>query len=245
MAWGGGWIIDESMLMKHIYFGWQRRLLLAAVMASFALALGFNSGAESLVPLVIKLPAPAFVGTPSDAPTDTTVEKPSGKPRPPLMVPPGVSNLALHKTVTCSDTNRHPEELAKVTDGEKEASEQNVVRLRRGPQWVQIDLGIPSEIYAVVVWHGHDEPKVYHGVVAQVADDAAFTQHVRTLFNNDHKNLDNLGVGANREYFETNEGKLIEGNGAVARYVRLYSDGSTVSRLNEYTEIEVYGRPPK
>jgi len=81
--------------------------------------------------------------------------------------------------------------------------------------------------------------------VAQVADDAQFTQNVRTLYNNDHKNLDKLGAGTDREYFESHEGKLIEGKGTVARYVRLYSDGSTVSRLNEYTEIEVYGRPPK
>jgi hypothetical protein len=231
------------MKTKMIHFAWQRRLWLALATACFALAPG-ASRAEDLVPLVIKLPAEAFVGTPSDAPVDTTVEKPSGKPRPPLMVPPGVSNFALHKHVTTSDTNQLTENLVKVTDGEKEAGEDNVVLLHKGPQWVQIDLGNPCEIYAIVVWHGHDEPKVYHAVVAQVADDANFTQNVRTLYNNDHKNLDKLGVGTDREYFESHEGKLIEGNGAVARYVRLYSDGSTVSRLNEYTEIEVYGRPP-
>ena len=173
------------------------------------------------------------------------MEKPSDKPRPPLMVPPGLSNLALHKPVTTSDTNKPADELVKVTDGDKEAGDQNVVLLRKGPQWVQIDLGSPCQIYAIVVWHGFDEPKVYHAVVAQVADDAKFTQNVRTLFNNDFKNLDMQGVGTNREYFESNEGKLIEGKGAVARYVRLYSDGSTVARLNEYTEVEVYGRPPK
>jgi hypothetical protein len=55
--------------------------------------------------------------------------------------------------------------------------------------------------------------------------------------------VDGLGAGTSREYFETNEGKLIEGKGTQARYVRLYSRGSTESRLNEYTEVEVYGRP--
>jgi len=243
LARGGGWIIDEWMKEKRIDFAWRRLLWLAVGTACFALALGCE--AEDLVPLVLKLPAPAFVGTPSDAPLDTTVEKPSGKPRPPLMVPPGVSNVALHKTVTTSDTNQLAENLVKITDGDKEAGEQSVVLLHKGPQWVQIDLGSPYEIYAIVVWHGHDEPKVYHAVVAQVADDAAFTQNVRTLFSNDQKNLDKLGAGTGREYFETNEGKLIEGHGTVARYVRLYSDGSTVSRLNEYTEIEVHGRAPK
>ena len=231
------------MKVINIDFKLRSHPWLAVGTACFALALG--SQADDLVPLVIKLPTPAFIGTPSDAPVDTTVEKPSGKPRPPLMVPPGVSNVALHKTATSSDTNRLAEDMVKITDGDKEAGEQSVVLLHKGPQWVQIDLGSPCQIYAIVVWHGHDEPKVYHAVVAQVADDAKFTQGVRTLFNNDRKNLDNLGAGTGREYFETNEGKLIEGKGAVARYVRLYSDGSTVSRLNEYTEIEVYGRPPK
>jgi len=243
LARGGGWIIDVWMKVKRIDVARGRRFWLAVGAAYFALALGCK--AEGLVPLELKLPAPAFVGTPSDAPLDTTVEKPSGKPRPPLMVPPGVSNVALHKTVITSDTNQLAENLVKITDGDKEAGEQSVVLLHKGPQWVQIDLGSPYEIYAIVVWHGHDEPKVYHAVVAQVADDAAFTQNVRTLFNNDQKNLDKLGAGTSREYFETNEGKLIEGKGTVARYVRLYSDGSTVSRLNEYTEIEVHGRAPK
>ncbi len=201
--------------------------------------------AEELVPLKIKLPAPAFVGTPSDTPVGSTVEKPSGVPRPALMVPPGVSNVALKKPVTTSDTNQVADNLAKITDGDKEASEEGTVLVRKGVQWVQLDLGSPAEIFAIVVWHAHDTPKVYHGVVAQVADDANLTQNVRTLFNNDQKNGDGLGEGTNREYFETNEGKLIEGKGDQARYVRLYSKGSTESRLNEYTEVEVYGRPPK
>jgi len=232
------------MNCKRIIPGRDFRLQLAVGLACCALTLSGRAD-EPLVPLVLKLPAPAFIGTPSDAPVDTTVEKPTGKPRPPLMVPPGVSNVALHKPVTTSDTNQLPENLVKITDGDKEAGEQSVVLLHKGPQWVQTDLGSPYEIYAIVVWHGHDEPKVYHAVVAQVADDAAFTQNVRTLFNNDHKDLDKLGVGTDREYFESNEGKLIEGKGTVARYVRVYSDGSTVSRLNEYTEIEVHGRAPK
>jgi hypothetical protein len=233
----------KIMKVKTIKFETQQRFWLSVGAACLALA--FGAKAENLVPLIIKLPAAAFVGTPSAAPVDTTVEKPTGKPRPPLMVPPGVTNVALHKPVISSDTNQLADNLVKITDGDKEATEDGLVLLHRGPQWVQVDLGQPCQIYAIVVWHGHDEPKVFHGIVAQVADDAGFTQQVRTLFNNDHLNLDKLGTGTNREYFETNEGKLIEGKGAVARYVRLYSDGSTSSRLNEYIEIEVYGRPSK
>ena len=73
--------------------------------------------------------------------------------------------------------------------------------------------------------------EVYHGVIVQVADGPDFTpaQNVRTLFNNDVENKAGLGIGNNREYFETNEGKLIDAKGAKARYVRLYSNGSTAA----------------
>jgi hypothetical protein len=219
------------------------RALLAASLACFGFI--FSSSAEDLVPLQIKLPAPAFIGTPSDTPVPPNVEKPTGKPRPPLLVPPGVSNVALGKTVTSSATNTLPEKLAKITDGDKEANDSSIVLLHKGVQWVQIDLDSPQEIYAIVVWHAHDAPKVYHGVVVQVADNAKFTENVRTLFNNDQENGDGLGAGTNREYFESHEGKLIEGKGTKARYVRLYSRGSTESHMNEYTEVEVYGRPAK
>jgi hypothetical protein len=222
---------------------WPGLALLAAGAACFGFIL--NTSAEDLVPLKLKLPAPAFVGTPGDTVAPPDVEKPTGKPRPPLMVPPGLSNVALGKPVTSSATNTLPEKLAKITDGDKEADESSIVLLRRGVQWVQIDLGSPQEIYAIVVWHAHDTCKVYHGVVVQLADNAAFTENVRTVFNNDRENGDGLGAGTNREYFETYEGKLIAVPGAKARYVRLYSRGSTASRMNEYTEVEVYGRPAK
>lgn len=222
----------------------QRQLFLA-ITTLLALGLTGRLRADDLVPLRIKLPAPAFLGTPSDVSIGSNVEKPSDKPRPLLMVPPGVTNVALNKPVTTSDTNQTSDNLVKITDGNNESGEDNTVTLRKGVQWVQVDLGQPYEIYAIVVWHTFDTPKVYHGVVAQVADDAGFTKGVRTLFNNDQKGLDGLGNGTDREYFESNEGRLIKGDGAVARYVRLYSKGSTESHLNEYTEVEVFGRPPK
>ena len=50
-----------------------------------------------------------------------------------------------------------------------------------------------------------------------------------------------MGIGTDKEYVETNEGKLIDAKGATARYIRLYSQGSTSSELNHYTEVEVYG----
>jgi hypothetical protein len=167
--------------------------------------------------------------------------------RPPFLAPAGVTNVALHKKVTSSATNASPEELAKVTDGEKQAEEENIVILRRGSQWVQIDLASPQEIFAIVLWHNHASAKAYHGVIVEVADGPDFTpaENVRILFNNDVENKAGLGIGKDREYFETYVGKLIDAKGAKARYVRLYSNGSTAASYSEYLEAEVYGRPAK
>jgi hypothetical protein len=135
--------------------------------------------------------------------------------------------------------------LEKITDGDKEAYDTSVALLRKGTQWVQIDLGAPHEIFAIVIWHAHDAPKVYRDVIVQVSDDADFVENVQTVFNNDQDNSSGVGVGTHREYFETNEGRLIDAKGVKGRYVRSYTKGSTESVLNERTEIEVYGRPVK
>jgi hypothetical protein len=154
-----------------------------------------------------------------------------------------MTNLAAGQNVTCSDKNTPADVLGKITDGDKEGTDQRIIFLRKGTQWVQIDLGRPSEIFAIAIWHAHNSAKVYHDVVVRVADDPDFQRNCRTLFNNDQDNSSGLGKGSDREYFETNEGMLIDAKGVKARYVRTYSKGSSESALNEYTEIEVYGRP--
>ena len=162
-----------------------------------------------------------------------------------MQIPADAHNIAPGKKITCSDKNATRADLAKITDGNKEADEDSIVQLNKGLQWVQFDLGGNQEIYAVVIWHAHDKAKIYRSVIVQVADDEDFTQNVRTLFNNDRDNSAGLGAGKDRQYFETFRGKTIDAKGARARYVRLYSNGSTESRLNEYTEVEIYGRPAK
>ncbi len=202
------------------------------------------TAAEELVPLKPALPEPAFVGTPKEAPPGTS-DVESGKLAKPLMIPKDAVNIAPKATLSTSDAKASARSLVKITDGDKEARESSVVMLRKGPQYLQFDLANTFELYAIVIWHAHDSAKVYHGVVVQVADDADFTKNVRTLFNNDKANADGRGAGKDREYFETNEGKTVDAKGEKARYVRLYSKGSTESALNEYTEVEIYGRPPK
>ena len=204
------------------------------------------AAAGDMVPLVLKLPAPAFKGTPKDIQTNSYTEPydPS-KPRPLMMVPTGLKNLAPGSKITSSDKNVTADSLAKLTDGDKDASDQSIIFLRKGTQWVQLDLGSPSELFALVIWHAHNMAKVYHDVIVQVADDADFIENVRTIFNNDQDNTSGLGVGTDREYFEAYEGKLINAKGVKARFIRFYSKGSTESALNEYTELEVYGRAAK
>jgi hypothetical protein len=196
-----------------------------------------------MVPLQLKLPAPAFKGTPKDIQLSSYVEPLSDKPRPLMMVPAGLKNVAPGKKLTSSDKNATASTLEKIVDGDKEATDESIIFLRKSTQWVQIDLGSAHEVFAVVLWHAHNSGKVYHDVIVQAADDADFIENVRTLYNNDQDNTSGLGVGTDREYFETHEGRLMNTKGVKARYFRFYSKGSTESALNEYTELEIYGRP--
>jgi len=201
--------------------------------------------AGNLVPLELKLPKLAFIGTPTDFQMDEHIEPPSDKPRPAFMVPAGLQNVALNKKVTLSDPNPTTGEAALITDGDKEATDTSFVQMHRGKQYAQVDLGDKFQIHVIMVWHAHNAPQVYKDVVVQVADDPDFVENVRTVFNNDYDNSSGLGVGTDKEYFENFEGKLIDAKGVKGRYVRLYSKGSTYSALNRYTEVEVYALPAK
>jgi hypothetical protein len=201
--------------------------------------------ADELVPLEIKLPKPAFVGTPKNIPPGTTVEKPTGKPRPPFKAPKGTKLISEGKKVVTSDNEPIVGEAPYVTDGNKEATEGSWLELGPGTHHVQIDLGAVHKIYAIVLWHYHGDPRVYKDVVAQLGQDKDFILDVNTVFNNDQDNSSGMGIGKDREYFEVNEGKLIDVKGAKGRFVRLYSNGSTSDDMNHYTEVSVYGVPAK
>lgn len=198
--------------------------------------------AQEKVPLELKLPAPTLKGTPEDLPSGPNVEPLSDKPRPPFYVPKGVTNVALGKAVT-SSVAPFTGELSQITDGKKEAFDYDAVEFRRGTQWIQVDLGAPYQIYAIVMWHDHRYIQVFHDVIVQVSNDPEFREGVVTLFNNDVDNTSGLGVGTDREYFETHEGKIVDGKGVKARYVRCYTRGSSQSALNAWQELEVYALP--
>jgi hypothetical protein len=201
------------------------------------------AGAGDLEPIVIELPQAQFPGTPPALRFGDRVEKPLGKPRPPFKAPKGTTNVALKKPVRGSDEEPIIGELKLITDGDKEASDGSFVELGPGRQYVQIDLGAEYNIYAVVIWHYHQQPRVYHDVVVQVSSDQDFLTDVTTVFNNDYDNSAGLGVGEGLERIETNEGHLIDSKGVKGRYVRLYSNGNTTDDFNHYIEVAVYGKP--
>ncbi len=198
--------------------------------------------AQNKVPLKTQLPPPLFVGTP--VPLNVpNLERPTKGKRPEFLVPAGTKNLARGKKVSASDNNPIVGTLDMVVDGDKDGNEGSWVELGPGKQWAQIDLAGKANIYAVLVWHFHSQARVYRDVVVQVSDDPAFKSGVTTLFNNDFQNQLGLGAGKDLNYIETYEGKLIDAKGAMGRYVRLYSNGNTANKLNDYIEVEVWGKP--
>ena len=200
------------------------------------------SGRSRLVPLEIELPRPLFIGTPQDNRVPR-LAKPRPGPRPPFLAPPGTTNVARGKPVTSSDPNPVVGSLDMITDGDKEAADGSFVELGPFSQHVAIDLQERCEIFAIVVWHYHQQPRVYFDVVVQVSNDPRFRRGVGTVFNNDIDNSAGLGQGRDLHYTETNEGKLIDTKGMQGRYVRLHSRGNTSDEQNHYIEVEVYGRP--
>jgi hypothetical protein len=162
----------------------------------------------------------------------------------PILVPEETRNLALKMPVT-SSSKPIVGELSFITDGENEYCEGFEVELTvPGPQWVQIDLQKPANIYAIAVWHHFSrQPGVYRAVVAQISDDKDFKTGVATVLNTDYDDDLGFGVGEDEPYVDGEYGRVIPLNGETARYVRLWSNGNSVNRGNQYLEVEVHGAP--
>lgn len=218
------------------------RSLLAAVAA--ILTSIPNAQAQDKEALPIKLPAHTLKGTPENLPVGPNVEPLQDKPRPPFMAPKGVKNVAAGKPVT-SSVKPFLGQLSQITDGKKEALDEDAVEMKKGVQWVQVDLGESYTISAIAVWHDHRYIQLIHDCIVQVSDDPEFKTGVTTLYNNDTDNSSGIGVGTDREYFETEFGRVIDAKGTKARYVRGYTKGGSLSALNCWQEIEVYALPNK
>lgn len=203
-------------------------------------AMGVSTQAETLEPLEVEFPPPFLIGTP--VPIKVPHLEAANTRPPEVLVPAEVTNLAAGKEVTSSSEFLIIGELDFITDGDKFSEEGYFVELDTDLQWVQIDLGQQSELYAAAVWHFHSQKRVYHDVIVQVSNDPDFAENVTTVFNNDHDDSAGLGRGPDKAYIETNQGKLIPLGETKARYIRLYSQGNTSDALNHYVEVEVFGR---
>lgn len=225
-----------------------------------------SMSAEEMVPLKIDYPPPALGATARLL--ETNVECYDGsalKPPVTLLVPVGTTNVALNKPVTSSTgtTNLYanlvarngdktaiiagaPTNLNWITGGDKSSPvgrDMNFLWVGSRKQWIQIDLGAEVNIYAVAVWHCYFIANtVFNNVVVQICDRPDFQENVSTIFNNDTKNELGLGAGKDRLYCETRWGKLIDAKGIKGRYVRLYSNGSNIGKINYYLQVEVYGK---
>ncbi len=196
------------------------------------------------VELKLDLPKPEFQGTPTppNLPDDLPFFK--GK-RPKLFIPEDAVNVSKGKSVTSSEMDPIIGDLEQITDGEKGASDGNFVELGPMTQWVQIDLGAPTEINAIAIWHYHAQARVYYDVIVQVSNDADFIEGVTTLFNNDHDDSSLKGVGKDKAYTDTFDGWVVDGKATKGQYVRLYSRGNSSDEMNHYIEVEVFGKAGK
>ena len=209
----------------------------------FALAAGAVF-AQDKVAIKFELPAPHSSGTPKEVKSDNLEPDPGpGKLRPAIMVPAGYD-----KKLTKEDTKVTTSEEAVtgdneyVVDGDKTPDATCMLQLPGGVQWVQLDLGAEHELTAVCVWHDQGDDRVYKDVIVQLSNDEKFAKDVTTIFNNDHDNTAKLGKGSDKEYRERNDGRPIDGKLTKARYVRCYSNGSSSEPVNNYIEIEVFGK---
>jgi hypothetical protein len=165
------------------------------------------------------------------------------------MAPPGVTNLALKKLVTCSmEEDDFIEGFAdQITDGVKKSREGDFVDLGPGVQWVQVDLQQEYNVFCVVIWHYYRNPIIYRDVIIQVSNDPEFETGVTTLFNNDHDNSSELGAGNDPSHMaawwgEVGDARGPSNMGTRCRYVRVYTNGGCADESNRFVEIAVYGK---
>jgi hypothetical protein len=193
-------------------------IVLGVAISAHGLGIDIRAEPQEKVVLKLELPKPMFVGTPRNI-RSSNLEKITGKKRRDFYVPEGTELLSPEKPVSGSDMEPIIGEVDFVTDGEKSGEDGCYVEFGPGVQNVQIDLEQACTLHAILIWHYHSQARVYRDVIVQ--------------------------VGRDKEYIETNEGRLIDPRGVKARYIRLYSNGNTSNDMNHYVEVEIYGMKEK
>jgi hypothetical protein len=150
------------------------------------------------------------------------------------------TNYAAGKTFTGSTLTS----AAAITDGiTNDSSYPNGYgTVTSGAQSIKVDLGASHDISSVKVWHYYPDGRTYHDVIVQLSNDVNFASGVTTVFNNDTNNSAGQGTGTDAEYAETSAGKSIAFSPVNARYVRLWTNGSTANTYGHYMEVQVWGQ---
>jgi len=216
-----------------------KKLMLLSAVAVFAAGVFAEK-----VAIKFELPPPHSSGTPKEIKSDNLEPDPGpGKLRPPIMVEPEYAKkLTTENTKVTTSEEAVTGDNDYVVDGDKTPDATSMLQLPGGLQWVQLDLGAEHTVSAVCVWHDQGDERVYKDVIVQISNDANFVDGVTTIFNNDHDNTAKLGKGKDKEYRERNDGRPMDAKLSKGRYVRCYSNGSTSEPVNNYIEIEVFGK---
>jgi|GEM_PF-1476513 len=153
-------------------------------------------------------------------------------------LPPDSNNVAFG---LLPSTSANFKNLSLITDGEKSSSNNFADSYpNNGLQWIKFDLGQSYNVNKIKLWHYFEDGRRYHDVIVQLSNTEDFSSGVTTVFNNDADNSSGQGAGTDAEYVETSTGKDITFPNVNARYVRLWSNGSTANGSNHYIEVEVY-----
>ena len=129
--------------------------------------------------------------------------------------------------------------VSALTDGRTDTNP--FISLPPGPQYVRLDLGQKFNITRIHLWHYWGDGRTYHDVIVQLSPDGSTWW---TMFNSDADNSVGQGAGHNSEYRETYLGNDIRLYSPVtARFVRSFTNGSTVNAYNHHVELQVYGTP--
>jgi hypothetical protein len=116
-----------------------KSLVVVALAAAFSASTAVRAADAASEPLKLNLPAHTLKGTPEDLPVGPHVEPPPKSAPPTPAVPKGVVNVAAGKAVT-SSVPPFLGELSQITDGKREAFDEDAVEFKKGTQWAQVDL---------------------------------------------------------------------------------------------------------
>ncbi|MGO4180551.1 glycoside hydrolase family 18 protein [Paenibacillus sp. TAF43_2] len=144
-------------------------------------------------------------------------------------------NIAAGKTPT---SNASLVNASLATDGASNNSNA-FTEAGTGKKYIQIDFGGSYYVNKIMLWHYFADSRTYKDVIVKLSENSAFSSST-TVFNNDADNSSSQGAGSDAEYAESAAGKTIVFNPVKARYLRIYSNGSSINAYNHYVEIQTW-----